>query len=98
MKFSFVTLFSNLIEGYFQDSILSRSIEKELFSIEYINPREQSNNKHQKVDAPCVGGGAGDGGGGGDVGVGNGGSGSRSGGSSGDNAGGGDGGSSGYSC
>ncbi|NOQ31719.1 MAG: tRNA (guanosine(37)-N1)-methyltransferase TrmD [Helicobacteraceae bacterium] len=59
MKFSFVTLFSNLIDGYFKDSILSRAIEKKLFEVEYIDPREFSTNKHKKVDAPCVGGGAG---------------------------------------
>jgi len=59
MKFTFVTLFSNLVEGYFQDSILSRAIDKELLSIDYRNPRDYSNNKHFKVDDTAVGGGAG---------------------------------------
>ncbi len=59
MKFTFVTLFSNLVEGYFQDSILSRAIDKELLSIDYLNPRDYSNNKHSKVDDTAVGGGAG---------------------------------------
>jgi len=59
MKFTFVTLFSNLVEGYFQDSILSRAIDKELLSIDYRNPRDYSNNKHSKVDDTAVGGGAG---------------------------------------
>jgi len=59
MKFTFVTLFSNLVEGYFQDSILNRAIEKELLSIDYRNPRDYSNNKHFKVDDTAVGGGAG---------------------------------------
>jgi len=59
MKFTFVTLFSNLVEGYFQDSILSRAIEKDLLSIDYRNPRDYSNNKHSKVDDTAVGGGAG---------------------------------------
>ena len=59
MKFTFVTLFSNLVEGYFQDSILSRAIEKDLLSIDYRNPRDYSNNKHFKVDDTAVGGGAG---------------------------------------
>jgi tRNA (guanine37-N1)-methyltransferase len=35
MKFTFVTLFRELIDGYFQDSILSRAIENKLFSVEY---------------------------------------------------------------
>ena len=59
MKFTFVTLFSNLIEGYFQDSILKRAIDKDIFSVDYLNPREFSNNKHSKVDDTAVGGGAG---------------------------------------
>ena len=59
MKFTFVTLFSNLIEGYFQDSILKRAINKELIQIEYLDPRDFSQNKHSKVDDTAVGGGAG---------------------------------------
>ncbi len=59
MKFTFVTLFSNIVEGYFNDSILKRAIEKNLLSITYLDPREFSNNKHSKVDDTAVGGGAG---------------------------------------
>ena len=59
MKFTFVTLFSNLVEGYFQDSILKRAIDKDILSIDYINPRDFSDNKHSKVDDTAVGGGAG---------------------------------------
>ena len=59
MKFTFVTLFSNLVEGYFKDSILKRAIDKEIIEIDYLNPREFSQNKHNKVDDTAVGGGAG---------------------------------------
>jgi tRNA (guanine37-N1)-methyltransferase len=59
MKFTFVTLFSNLVEGYFQDSIIKRAIDKDLLSVEYLNPRDYSSNKHMKVDDTAVGGGAG---------------------------------------
>jgi len=59
MKYTFVTLFPNLIEGYFKDSILKRAIEKDVLEIEYLNPREFSKNKHFKVDDTAVGGGAG---------------------------------------
>jgi len=59
MKFTFVTLFDNLVKGYFQDSILKRAIDKELLSINYLDPREFSNSKHKKVDDTAVGGGAG---------------------------------------
>ena len=59
MKYTFVTLFPNLIEGYFKDSILKRAIEKDVLEIAYLNPREFSKNKHFKVDDTAVGGGAG---------------------------------------
>ncbi len=59
MNYTFVTLFSNLIEGYFKDSILKRAIEKGLLDINYLNPRDYSTNKHFKVDDTAVGGGAG---------------------------------------
>ena len=59
MTFTFVTLFKNIVEGYFTDSILKRAIEKEILHISYLNPRDFSNNKHNKVDDTAVGGGAG---------------------------------------
>jgi tRNA (guanine37-N1)-methyltransferase len=59
MKFSFVTLFPNLIEGYFQDSILKRAIDKSIFSYKFYNPRDYTTNKHNKVDDTLCGGGAG---------------------------------------
>lgn len=59
MKFSFISLFPNLISGYFEDSILSRAIEKNLLEIDYINPRDFSKDKWNKVDDTAVGGGAG---------------------------------------
>ncbi|MCH9739239.1 MAG: tRNA (guanosine(37)-N1)-methyltransferase TrmD [Epsilonproteobacteria bacterium] len=59
MKFSFVTLFPNIIEGYFSDSILSRAISNHHISIDYVNPRDYTTNKHNKVDEPMIGGGAG---------------------------------------
>lgn len=59
MKFTFVTLFENLIKPYFEDSILKRAILKNCFEIEFINPRNFSLNKHKKVDDYAVSGGAG---------------------------------------
>ena len=59
MKFSFLTLFPELISGYFNDSILSRAIDKDLLEIAYINPRDKSADKWNKVDDTAVGGGAG---------------------------------------
>ncbi|MBD3794652.1 MAG: tRNA (guanosine(37)-N1)-methyltransferase TrmD [Epsilonproteobacteria bacterium] len=59
MKFSFVTLFPSLIDGYFGDSILKRALDKSLFELESINPRDFSKDKHKKVDDKMIGGGAG---------------------------------------
>jgi len=59
LKFSFVTLFPNIIKGYFSDSILRRAIDDEKIEIDFYNPREFTTDKHNRVDAPMVGGGAG---------------------------------------
>ena len=59
MRFTFVTLFPELVQGYFCGSILGRAIEEQKISIEYQNPRDYTTDKHNKVDAPMIGGGAG---------------------------------------
>lgn len=59
MKFSFVTLFPDLIEPYFKDSILKKAVEKDLINYTFYNPRDYTTNKHKKVDDTLCGGGAG---------------------------------------
>jgi tRNA (guanine37-N1)-methyltransferase len=59
VKFTFMTLFPNIIEGYFSDSILKRAIDSGYIEIDYINPRDYTEDKHNRVDRPMVGGGAG---------------------------------------
>ncbi len=59
MHFSFVTLFPGIVEGYFSDSILKRAIEDKKISIDFYNPRDFTLDKHNRVDAPMIGGGAG---------------------------------------
>ncbi len=59
MRFTFVTLFPSIIKGYFSDSIMARAIDTGKVSIDYFDPRSMSTNKHLKVDAPMIGGGAG---------------------------------------
>jgi len=54
-----MTLFPNIIEGYFSDSILKRAIDSGYIEIDYINPRDYTEDKHNRVDRPIVGGGAG---------------------------------------
>lgn len=59
MKFTFLSLFPNLIDGYFTDSILKRAIDSKILDIEIINFRNFSENKQKKVDDYQVSGGAG---------------------------------------
>ncbi|MBU1659398.1 tRNA (guanosine(37)-N1)-methyltransferase TrmD [bacterium] len=59
MTYTFVTLFKNLVEGYFQDSILKRAVDSNILNLNYLNPRDFSDSKHDKVDDTAVGGGAG---------------------------------------
>ena len=54
-----MTLFPNLVEPYFQDSILKRAIDANFINYEFYNPRDFTTNKHNKVDKQMVGGGAG---------------------------------------
>jgi len=59
LKFTFVTLFPKIVEGYFSDSILSRAVERQYIEVDFVNPRDYTTNKHLKVDEPMIGGGAG---------------------------------------
>jgi len=59
MRFTFVTLFPQIVEGYFSASILSRAKEAKLIEIDFINPRDYSKDRYKKVDSAMVGGGAG---------------------------------------
>ncbi len=59
MKFTFVTLFPNLIKPYFEESILKIALQKNILQIDTINPRDFTKDKHKKVDDTLIGGGAG---------------------------------------
>jgi len=59
VHFTFVTLFPELVEGYFSASILGRAKEQGDIEIDFVNPREFSQNRHLKVDDYQAGGGAG---------------------------------------
>ena len=59
MNFTFVTLFPNLIDFYFKDSILKKAVDNKFISYCFYNPRDFSTNKHKKVDDTLCGGGAG---------------------------------------
>ncbi|AJC86442.1 tRNA (guanosine(37)-N1)-methyltransferase TrmD [Campylobacter sp. RM16704] len=59
MKYTFVSLFPELLKPYFQTSILARAREKNILEFAFVNPRDFTINKHLKVDDYKIGGGAG---------------------------------------
>ncbi len=59
MRFDVLTLFPEIIENYCSVSIMKRAKENEIFSLNTINPRNYTLDKHKKVDDTPYGGGAG---------------------------------------
>lgn len=59
MKFDIVTIFPEIFDSYFGESIIKRAKEKEIIEIETHNLREYTTNKHHNVDDTPYGGGAG---------------------------------------
>lgn len=59
MKISIVTLFPQMISGFFNESIIKRAQEKNLVEIEVINLRQYSLDTYGTVDERPYGGGAG---------------------------------------
>ncbi|RDU67616.1 tRNA (guanosine(37)-N1)-methyltransferase TrmD [Helicobacter didelphidarum] len=59
MKFSFFTLFPQLIQPYFQQSIMGNAHKKGIIEVNCINIRDFATNKYKKVDDTLTGGGAG---------------------------------------
>lgn len=59
MIFDVLTLFPEMIENLCQYSILKRAVEKRILSVNTVNPRDFTLDKHKKVDDTPYGGGAG---------------------------------------
>lgn len=59
MRFDVMTLFPGMIEAYCGFSILKRAVEAGVISVNTVNPRDYTLNKHKKVDDTPYGGGAG---------------------------------------
>ena len=59
MKIKILTLFPNMFEGFLNESIIKRAIDKGVVTIEAIDMRSYSQNKHHHVDDTPCGGGAG---------------------------------------
>lgn len=59
MIFNVLTLFPDMVENYFNFSILKRAVDAGIISVNTVNPRDYTQNKHKKVDDTPYGGGAG---------------------------------------
>lgn len=59
MNFYILTLFPEMVMGGLNTSIIGRAVEASILTIEAVNIRDYSTNKHQKVDDYPYGGGAG---------------------------------------
>ena len=59
MNFHVLTLFPEMIRDGFETSITGRAVEKGLLSLETVNIRDFSVNKHNRVDDTPYGGGMG---------------------------------------
>jgi tRNA (guanine37-N1)-methyltransferase len=59
MKITILTLFPELFQPYISTSIIGRAVANQLVSIEIVNIRDYTANKHFKVDDYPYGGGAG---------------------------------------
>ena len=59
MKIDILTLFPNMFEGVFQESIIKRAIEEKHLEINLINFRDYTEDPHNRVDDTPYGGGAG---------------------------------------
>lgn len=59
MKIDILTLFPDMFQGVFSESIIKRAIEEEKVTINLVNFRDYTNDYHNKVDDTPYGGGAG---------------------------------------
>lgn len=59
MTFHIITLFPEMFEGVFSQSILARAKKENLIKINFVNPRSFAKDKHKSVDDKPFGGGAG---------------------------------------
>lgn len=59
MRFDIVTIFPEMLESVFADSILKRAIEDGKIEVHFWNPRDYATDKHKTVDDTPYGGGPG---------------------------------------
>ena len=58
-RFDIITIFPNILDSYFNESLLKKAQEKGLLKIQAHNLRDFTEDKHRKVDDSPYGGGPG---------------------------------------
>jgi tRNA (guanine37-N1)-methyltransferase len=59
MKFTILSLFPEILEGFFNSSIMSRAVKNKIVEYDFINIRDYALDKHRTCDDSPYGGGAG---------------------------------------
>ncbi len=59
MKITVLTLFPEILKGFFESSIMAKAVERGLLSYELVNIRDYATDRHHKCDDEVFGGGAG---------------------------------------
>lgn len=59
MKLTVLTLFPEILKGFFESSIMKRAVERGLVTYDLVNIRDYATDKHHKCDDEVYGGGAG---------------------------------------
>jgi len=59
MKFDIITIFPEIFDSYFKESLINRAVKKKLIKIKVHNLRDYTKDKHKRVDDKAFGGGLG---------------------------------------
>ena len=59
MKFTVLSLFPEILEGFFQSSLMKKAVDKGLIVVEFVNIRDFAMDRHKTCDDIPYGGGAG---------------------------------------
>jgi len=59
VKFTVLSLFPEILDGYFQRSLMKKAVERGLITVEFVNIRDFALDKHKTCDDIPYGGGAG---------------------------------------
>ena len=59
MKITVLSLFPEILQGFFESSLMAKAVDRGLMSYELVNIRDYATDKHHKCDDLVFGGGAG---------------------------------------